>query len=292
MKSLYRQNPAAVCVYFLCMLLPVMFGIDPVTAGTGLAAGLVLLFLLDPGLKPRGVWIYLLIPLFSMAVNPVFNHNGVTVLFFLNRNPVTREALLYGLVLGLVISAALVWSRCFTAVMDTDRLLYVTGRLSPKVSLVLSMALRYIPLCRRQAARIREARRAVGLTREDNAVDRLRSALSVFSGLVTWTLENGIVTADSMEARGYGSGRRSRYSLFPWTRGDTLLSALSAALFAAVLAARAAGKIGYVWYPVLVTPEAGPGGIAGYLAFCALCLTGIILEIKERRKWRSLRSEI
>ena len=41
--------------------------------------------------------------------------------------------------------------------------------------------------------------------------------------LLDFQLENGIITADSMTARGYGIGRRSRFSLFRWRRGDALL---------------------------------------------------------------------
>ena len=38
------------------------------------------------------------VPLFLLVAvtNPLFSHNGVTPLFFLNGNPVTLEALLYG----------------------------------------------------------------------------------------------------------------------------------------------------------------------------------------------------
>ena len=143
MKSLRHFHPTAVCVYMGCVLLPVTFGINPVTAGIGLAAGMLLWLLLDEGRGRRSVLFYVGLPILSGVINPIFNHNGVTVLFFLNGNPVTGEAVLNGTVLGLVISAALLWARCFTAVMDTDRLLCVTGVLSPRLSLVLSIVMVY-----------------------------------------------------------------------------------------------------------------------------------------------------
>ena len=285
MKSLSRFHPASVCAYFLCVQLPVVFGINPVTAAIGLGTGLLLWLLTDEKRSVRGVAFYLALPVLSGLINPVFNHNGVTVLFFINGNPVTGEAGLYGAVMGLVISAALVWARCFTAMMDSDRLLCVTAALHPRLSLVLSMALRYIPLLRRQTTKTREACRAMGLMREENAPDRLRSGARVFSGLVTWALENGAVTADSMTARGFGIGRRSRYRLFAWERGDTLLAALSVGLLAVLLAARLTGRIGYTWYPVFRSAGFSLPGLAGYAAYAALCLTGSALEVLERRAW-------
>ncbi len=286
MKSLSAHHPGAACLYFLCVQLPIVFGINPFTAAAGLASGLMLLGLLEGKLRLRTAAFHLFLPLISALVNPIFNHNGVTVLFFFNSNPVTREAVVCGAVTGLVISAALAWARCFSVVMDTDRLLCVTGALSPKVSLILSMALRYIPLLRRRGAMTREAHLAAGLTREDNAPDRIRGALRVFSGLTTWALENGIVTADSMAARGYGTGRRTRYRFFPWEKGDTLLVFCALGLAGMELYACIRGNIGYRWYPVMTAPDPGWRGIAGYAAFLLLCLSGPAAEAAERIRRR------
>ncbi len=292
MKTLKLHNPAAVCVYFLCVGIPLMFGVNPVTAGIALATGMAQWVLLDESRSVKGIAFYAAIPLVSALINPLFNHNGVTVLFFMNSNPVTWESVLYGLVMGTVISAAMLWARCLSVIMDTDRLLYVTGRFSPRISLALSMALRQIPMLRGQSERMREARKASGLLREKNAPDQIRSGMLIFSGLTTWALENGVITADSMTARGFGTGRRTGYSLFPWKTGDTMLITISAALFAGVAAARAAGFTGYVWYPELTVPGASVEGTAAYAAYALLCVLGIIMEIRDRIRWKRLEAGI
>ena len=286
------RHPGAVCVYFLCAALPAVFGINPVTGGICLVSGIVLFLTLRGVSAWKETLIYPAVVLGSGILNPLFNHNGRSVLFFLNRNPVAREAVLYGLVMGLIIAAALVWSRCFTLVMNTDRLLTLTGALSPKLSLILSTALRYIPLLRVQTERTREAQRGLGLIREDNGFDRIRSGLRVFDGMVTWGLENGIVLADSMTARGYGSGRRTRYRLYPWESRDTRMTVLSLAALGLLLWAHFSGKIGYTWYPELVAPAPGAAGYTAYAVYGILCLGGAILEIKDRIKWKYLQSKI
>lgn len=292
MGPVQSRHPGAVCVYFLCVLLPMIFGIDPLTAGMGLLSGALLLWLLAGHFPGKEFLGYLGIVLFSGVVNPLFNHNGETPLFFLNSNPVTREALLYGWVMGMLIAAALIWSRCFLLMMDTDRLLTVMSCLSPKVSLILSMALRYVPLLRRQARMAREAQAGLGLIREENGLDRMKGAVRVFDGMVTWGLENGITLADSMSARGYGTGKRTRYVLYPWEGQDTLLTAGSLGMMLIILGAKWMGWIGYNWYPRLVTPAFPLPGIAAYLLFAALCLAAPVLELWDRVRWRRMISQM
>ncbi len=69
------------------------------------------------------------------------------------------------------------------------------------------MAVRFIPLFRRQAERVSLSQKAMGLYAGDNYMDKARGAARVFSILLTWSLENAIDTAASMRARGYGIKR-------------------------------------------------------------------------------------
>ncbi len=292
MKAMERLHPAAVCVYFLCVLLPAVFSINPVTAGLCFFSGLATLILLDrQGWGKTGAFSCGAVALSSL-LNPLFNHNGKTVLFFLNRNPVTLEAVLYGVIMGFMIGSALIWGRCFTRVMDTDRLMTVMSGLNPRVALVFSMALRYIPLLRWQAGNIREAQAGLGLLREDNGPDRIRSAIRRFDGLTTWGLENGVTMADSMTARGYGTGRRTRYRLHPWERKDTLWTVCSLMLALAAAGGLISGVIRYEWMPEMKRPEAGILSTGIYAMYTILCLAGAAWEITDRIKWNSLLSKI
>lgn len=272
MTAFSRLNPRAICIYFLCALLPVMLCGGLTAPLLALVSGAALYFLFDKNAKISAVFIYAAIIPLCAVINPLFSRSGEKILFFLNGNPITLESVIYGAASGTVIAAVLLWCRSFSAVMDSDRLLYVTGGLSQKLSLIISMALRYVPLYRRQAEKTRSAHRAVGILREDNIPDRIVSGTRVFSGMVTWALENGVVTADSMAARGYGCGKRTRYALYKWRAGDTFLTAAALILCAA--------------YFFLSE------NFFGYIIFAALCFLPVILEIKERLKWKSLQSKI
>ena len=56
-------------------------------------------------------------------------------------------------------------------------------------------------------------------------IDDIVGGGRVFSATATWALEYGIVTAASMEARGYGVGRRTRYSPYAFKHADIVLTA-------------------------------------------------------------------
>lgn len=77
------------------------------------------------------------VPLFLMVAvtNPLFSHNGVTPLFFLNGNPVTLEAFIYGIAIAVMVIAIIMWCKCCSEVMTSDKLLYLFGRVIPKLSL-------------------------------------------------------------------------------------------------------------------------------------------------------------
>ncbi len=290
MRTLREHHPVAVAAYFLSVTGVAMFCMDPVLLALS-TAGALLCHLLH-GERPAGrMHLFSLVLFAGMAlVNPLVSHNGRTVLFVMNDSPVTLEALLYGTAAAGMVVSVLYWFRVFTAVMTSDRLLCLFGALSPKLALLLSMALRYVPLFGRQAEKVRQSQKALGLYREENLIDRFRAGLQVFSVMVTWALENGVTTADSMVARGYGTGRRSRFSVFRFRAGDAALLLLS--LVSALLAVRAAQLRAFVFYPgVACAPVTAPVAL-GYAAYALLTLFPAILKGKEALKWRCLRSNI
>ena len=141
----------------------------------------------------------ILLFLLVAVTNPLFVHSGATPLFFLNGNAVTAEAVLCGIGLAVTLLSAVVWFRCFNIIMTSDKLLFLFGRLSPKIALLLSSALRFVPLFGEQARKIRAAQRTMGLYASDSLTDRLCSALRVYSALITWALENAVDTGSSMK---------------------------------------------------------------------------------------------
>lgn len=269
-----------------------MFCQNPVLSSIAMTSGL-LYFIVRSGARglKSGYWM-LLVPLAGALINPLFNHNGATALFMLNDNAVTLEALIFGLSSGIMIGAVLLWFSTFTQIMTSDKLLYVFGSISPKLALILSMTLRYIPLFKQQITKTNNAQKAMGLYKEDNAIDKVRGGMRIFSVMVTWALENGVITADSMTARGYGTGKRSRFAIFKWTGPDIALLCISVVLSVFTCLNIIIGNLSYDFYPVIAAPETKILTILSYAAFSVLALIPDYLQIKEETRWRSLQSKI
>ena len=290
MRRFADHNPVAVAAYYLAAAGVCMFTLEPAVLVISLVGALISLGVVGE-LTRWKMHLYTMALFAAMVlVNPLVSHNGVTVLLVINHNPVTLEALLYGVAAGGMIVSVMYWFRAFTAVMTSDKLLYIFGGLSPKLALMLSMALRYVPLFAKQVRTVSQSQKALGLYKEDNIVDRMRGGMRVFSVIVTWTLENGIITADSMTARGYGIGKRSRFTIYRWTKQDAALL-LCTLLLAGFALWGIAGRT-FTYYPRITSAPLTARTIAGFIAYGLLTLLPAIITGKEALKWRILRSRI
>ena len=70
-----------------------------------------------------------------------YTHFGVTVLEQnMIGNNMTLESLVYGFVLGAVVAGTLMWFSCVYSVFTTDKVVYLFGKVSPRLSLFLARA--------------------------------------------------------------------------------------------------------------------------------------------------------
>ncbi len=271
---------------FLCVMSAVSaaaFFSEPVIQAIALAFGLA--FAVLSGV--RRPWLYLLVIPLSVLINPLFSHRGVTVLFFINNSAVTLEAVLAGASAGAMLAALMMWLAAYSRIMTADKHLYLFGRLTPRLGLTFSAALRFVPLFARRCREISAAQRAMGMYSSEAVEDKLKGRLYAFDAAFSWAVENGVTTSASMTARGYGSARRTSYSLFRFKAADAALSALSLAS-AAVIFARA-NELRFVFYPEAMPL---PAEIPARLAYAVLCAAPVAIEIKERLAWKFSASKI
>ena len=87
MNAFSSYHPAVLMAYFIAVLLVAMFTQNPVLLGLALLGGISFCTLLE---RPKDFLhnMAFYVPLFLMiaVTNPLFSHNGVTPLFFLNGN--------------------------------------------------------------------------------------------------------------------------------------------------------------------------------------------------------------
>ncbi len=293
MSHLSSLHPAALALYFVSVLAVTMFSSNPVFSAFALLSGIVCLLQQKKALPTaKEVGYCLLLFVLISVTNPLFSHRGVTVLFFMNGNPVTLESLLYGLYLAGTMLAVLAWFQCVNLVMTTDQHLFLWGRISPKLALLLSFALRFVPLLRSQGVRIRAAQRTMGLYASDAFADKLKGTARVYSALITWSLEFAVDMGASMKARGYGLKPRSRYALYSFRKRDAFMMVLIAVLDSVILWSLSTGRLNFAFYPAISYGRIDFCTVLAAMSFFLLCLLPIVVETKEGFMWRYYRSKI
>lgn len=287
-------HPVVNLVYFVLVLALSMVLTHPACTAVSLAAALCYGAVLTGGKGLRRT-VLLLAPmaLLAAAVNVLFNHEGATILtWFPSGNPLTLESMAYALGAAGMLCALVSWFACFNQVMTSDKLVYLFGRVIPALSLVISMTLRFVPKFKAQFQVVAEAQKCAGRDPGSGRLwQRAKNLATVFSILVTWSLENGIETADSMKSRGYGLPGRTAFALYTFDRRDRLALGWLSGCGAVLLGGAMLGGFSWQYYPVMRS-SAAPGVTALLLAgYLALCLTPVVIHGQSVRTWKKLQEE-
>ena len=207
-----------------------------------------------------------------------YHHFGVTVLKQnMIGNDMTLESLAYGLALGVAVAGLLMWIGCVFSIFTTDKVVYLFGKVSPRLSLFLAILLRMGPRIRKEAQRINTARRGIGKgTDQGNFFQRMGNCIRIFSALITWTLESLTTVSESMRSRGSALRGRKAFSIYRFDDRDRafvlgLFLCLTLTMMAMLL-----GQTDMTYDPRILWEKADPVFCIGY---AALCLMPLCLEL-------------
>lgn len=293
-ESFRRFHPAVNFIYYIAVIGFGMFLLHPVFLTISWISAFLYAFYLNRRKALKFTFFFVLpMMLLTAVLNPLFNHGGVTILFyFKNGNPVTLEALLYGLVMAALFGTTLLWFSSFNQVMTMDRLTAVFGRFLPSLSLVISMSLRFVPRYKERIKDMSNAQLGIGKdVRQGSLFTRVKNGLSMLSAMTTWALENGIETAESMRARGYGLSGRTSYQNLRFKKRDAL-AILTILLLAAVIIWGQGAFTSTVFFPYVSIAKITPMSLIIYLLYCLLCNFPLIYSLKEELVWHCLKSKI
>ena len=271
-------HPVSALLFFVLAVTASTASTHPLTLGICFCSAAVCDIALQ-GKKAARLLTRVLLPMLALvsAFNGLYNHYGVTVLFRMRSgNNFTLEALVYGLVFAVKACSAVLWLDLTAEALPSDKVIFLFGRFSPRLALVISMVLRFLPLIRRQAGQINAAQKGLGAVTDGNLWRRLRAAAHRLSILISWTLERGIDSADSMRARGYGLKGRTQYNRFAFSPLDAALTAVCAAAFALYLLSLKGMPA--VYNPVVTVPFPNA---AGWLSSAALAAALLFPAISE-----------
>ena len=279
-------------LYFSFVLAFSMIFMHPVCLSISVLCSISYSIYLNGQKAVRFHFLYML-PMFLTAVliNPAFNHEGETILLYLpSDNPLTLESITYGVAAASMLVAVIAWFSCYNTVMTSDKFVYLFGRMIPALSLILSMTLRFVPRFKAQIRVVSNAQKCVGRDIGNGGiVERAKNGITILSIMVTWAMENAIETADSMRSRGYGLPGRTAFSIYRFDRRDqaALIWLLFCGLY--VVVCSCLGGMYWRYFPTMKGIAAGVFPASVFFCYFALCITPVIIDMREDRKWNALR---
>ncbi len=285
-------HSALLFAYYALVLAVTMLVLHPAyILLSALGAGAYLVSIAGWGALGRRLRWVLPLVLIAVAFNLAFNHRGATALWYLhNGNAVTLESLVFGLCAGGMLAAAVLWFSSFHLVFTSEKLMALSGRFAPALSLLFAMTLRFVPRLTRQMKRIWTAQAA--MDGQTGFFASMRRAAATVSIAATWALEGAVTTADSMRVRGSGLTGRTHFHRERWTRRETVLLLALCVLAALVFAGAAAGSAMETFYPTLDFARPTPRNLLSWCGFGLLCFAPWILNGREALRWRRCRSNI
>ena len=287
-------HPAVNFCFFVGAIVFSMLTRHPLYLLVGVLCGAVYLLLLERGRAWKTVCGMLPLFLLISGVNPLFNTRGNTVLFRVFNRPYTLEALLYGMVLAAAFVMVILWFRCYSIVLTGDKFTALFAGVVPSLSLLLVMIFRMVPHTAGKARQIDAARRTLGkgVSERDTLLSRVKHGTVILSALTSLSLEESVVTGDSMRARGYGAAKRSGFMLYRMTGRDVSLSVLMGMLFGITVIWNLCGLAEAVFLPYVQITE--PAGVfwVGFAAYSIYLSIPIVLSMKEAIAWYISRSRI
>ena len=287
-------HPIVNFLYFGLVLLFSMCFVHPACLGISLVSALVYRSRLKETKTSMPLRFVVPMAVLAAVLNPVFNHEGATILAYLpSGNPLTLESMVYGIASALLLACVIVWFSCYNEVMTSDKFVYLFGRIIPSLSLILSMTMRFVPRFSAQLKQVRQAQACIGRDMSNGRLsDKIRNALTILSIMISWSLENAIETADSMKSRAYGLPGRTAFSIYSFTERDRYALAWLAFCGVYVVCGWIAGALKFDYYPMIRAAVPSAFSISFMIIYLALCLTPVVLDVWEEKKWKRLQSEI
>lgn len=215
-------HPAINLLYFACVVSVGLAVSHPILLGIGLVCAFSYSIRLNG--RRGSIFAMAMLPLAVLfaAYYALTHHFGATVLFQNTiGNNMTLESAVYGLMLGVRAASILIWFSCIHTVFTADKVIYLFGRISPKLSLFLAILLRIVPRVKAQAKKINTARKGIGRgSNQGNFLRKARNRMRIVSILITWTIEMLDNVSNSMRSRGSALRGRTAFSIYRFDNRD------------------------------------------------------------------------
>jgi energy-coupling factor transport system permease protein len=166
-------------------------------------------------------------------------------------------------------------------------MLYVFSKKFPNLGMIIIMALRFIPLIKKRSQELSRLSKLKNRNNKPSLQEKAEETAHNLGSVVSWSLEESMMTASSMKARGYNITKRTSYLNYNFNKTDKILAIVIAVCTILSIIGYVNG-IGHInIYPVFTFKFSQIPLNIYYLAYIVLFLPFIIIEIRERILWHS-----
>ena len=302
-------HPGVYLLYYFIMVLFAFIFSDPYFVITFLVLILVLIYLQGVSSELKNI-VKLFIPLsiLIMILNPLLNRTGAHKIYLWSNFFITYEAIAYGILMSLALLIVILVFSSYNRSVSYQEMLYIFSKKLPIISMIIVMALRFIPLINSRAIEVQKLNnlKSNGIDVDsdelidgsadaaaDNAkkidLDEFNSNINTDydSKIVNKLKSNKRIAAIIKEAKNLGKIMGITVS---WSLEESMFTAKSmkARIFitVAIIIIGLLHGVGMInIYPSIDFSFSNLPFNIYYLAFIVFLLPLIYLEIKERLLW-------
>ena len=318
-------HPAVYLLYYFIMVLFAFIFSDPYFVVTFLVLILILIALQGVSSELKNIMkLFIPLSILIMILNPLLNRTGAHRIYLWENFFITYEAIAYGILMSLALLIVILVFSSYNRSVSYQEMLYIFSKKLPIISMIIVMALRFIPLINSRAIEVQKLNNlknnGVEVDNEDcddsnkmdldefnsnintdynsKFINRLKSnkriaaiikeakTLGKIMGItVSWSLEESMFTAKSMKARGYNAAERTSYLSYKFGNADYAFLAIIIATVAIIIVGLLKGVGMINIYPSIDFSFSNLPFNIYYLAFIVFLLPLIYLELKERLLW-------
>lgn len=229
---------------------------------------------------------FIIMGIMIAIINPLISYQGTTRIYLWGNYFITLESVIYGIILAFCLILTLFAFISFNKAVSYQNLLYIFSKKFPTVSIVIIMALRFIPLLNNRLGEINKLHDFENENSEKKGlINKIKNLIDSLTVMISWIFEESMITTKSMKARGYKTANRTSYLFYKINRIDIIfiLFIVITATLSILGLVYGDGRIDI--YPTInFSFDQFPLNIY-YFSFLFLLLPLIYLEVKEEMVW-------
>ncbi len=291
MMKLTVIHPAVYIIYYLVLIIFAFLFNNPYYLISLLVCVSVLITLQGISSEFKNlIRFFIPMSLLIIILNPLVSHVGVTKIYLMGNYFITLEAVTYGIIMSLSLLIILLLFTSYSNAVSYQEMLYIFSKKFPNISMIIIMALRFIPLLNFRLSEVNKVfqfdqKHSNNEKKDEGKIDKLKNTAKMLAVVVSWSLEESMLTANSMKARGYGITQRTSYLSFKFRKIDYYFMVIVLVSALVCIAGLLQGQGRIEIYPQLNFSFSENIFNMYYFSFLILLLPLIYLEFKERLVW-------